>query len=280
MAASRTLMALAIVATLVVELAMAANYTVGDSDGWEIGSDVQSWAASKNFTVGDVISFVYSGNHDVAEVKEVDFGSCSGSNPIEKHTGGNTAITLSTAGKRFFICGVPGHCTAGMKVQIDTLAASSPPQVSPSSPPPASPPQVSPSSPPPASPPPSSTDAPPIPPPPSSTDAPPIPPPIVAPSSPPPASPPKSATKPPTKSPLAPSPGSNASPPAPPFKPTPPSSAPTPEPPIPPFPFDQPLIPSAAPTTPPPPPSSAYKCSLMVHFSVGLSFVAIILLAL
>ncbi|XP_022948201.1 blue copper protein-like isoform X4 [Cucurbita moschata] len=243
MAASRTLMALAIAATLVVELAMAANYTVGDSDGWEIGTDVQSWAASKNFTVGDVISFVYSANHDVVEVKEVDFGSCSGSNPIEKHTGGNTAITLSTAGKRFFICGVPGHCTAGMKVQIDTLAASSPPHATPSSPPPASPP-------------------------------------LVAPSSPPPASPPKSATKPPTKSPLAPSPGSNASPPAPPFKPTPPSSAPTPEPPIPPFPFDQPLIPSAAPTTPPPPPSSAYKCSFMVHFSVGFSFVAIILLAL
>ncbi|XP_022948200.1 blue copper protein-like isoform X3 [Cucurbita moschata] len=255
MAASRTLMALAIAATLVVELAMAANYTVGDSDGWEIGTDVQSWAASKNFTVGDVISFVYSANHDVVEVKEVDFGSCSGSNPIEKHTGGNTAITLSTAGKRFFICGVPGHCTAGMKVQIDTLAASSPPPSSTDAPP-SPPPHATPSSPPPASPP------------------------LVAPSSPPPASPPKSATKPPTKSPLAPSPGSNASPPAPPFKPTPPSSAPTPEPPIPPFPFDQPLIPSAAPTTPPPPPSSAYKCSFMVHFSVGFSFVAIILLAL
>ncbi|XP_022948198.1 blue copper protein-like isoform X1 [Cucurbita moschata] len=267
MAASRTLMALAIAATLVVELAMAANYTVGDSDGWEIGTDVQSWAASKNFTVGDVISFVYSANHDVVEVKEVDFGSCSGSNPIEKHTGGNTAITLSTAGKRFFICGVPGHCTAGMKVQIDTLAASSPPPSSTDAPP-SPPPHATPSSPPPASPPP------------SSKDAPPTPPPIVAPSSPPPASPPKSATKPPTKSPLAPSPGSNASPPAPPFKPTPPSSAPTPEPPIPPFPFDQPLIPSAAPTTPPPPPSSAYKCSFMVHFSVGFSFVAIILLAL
>ena len=56
MAASRTLMALAIAATLVVELAMAGNYTVGDSDGWEIGTDVQSWASSKSFNVGDVIS--------------------------------------------------------------------------------------------------------------------------------------------------------------------------------------------------------------------------------
>lgn len=56
MAASRMLMALAISATMVVELAMATNYTVGDSDGWELGGNFQSWASSKNFTVGDVLS--------------------------------------------------------------------------------------------------------------------------------------------------------------------------------------------------------------------------------
>lgn len=49
-------MALAIAATMVVELAMATNYTVGDSGGWEIGPDFKSWASSKNFTVGDVLS--------------------------------------------------------------------------------------------------------------------------------------------------------------------------------------------------------------------------------
>lgn len=58
MGASRTLiMALAIAATMAVELAMATNYTVGDSGGWEIGPNFQAWASSKNFTIGDVLSY-------------------------------------------------------------------------------------------------------------------------------------------------------------------------------------------------------------------------------
>ncbi|KAE8652304.1 blue copper protein [Cucumis sativus] len=254
MGASRTLiMALAIAATMAVELAMATNYTVGDSGGWEIGPNFQAWASSKNFTIGDVLIFEYSSNHDVVEVNEPDFSSCSASNPIEKHIGGSTAITLLTSGKRFFICGVPGHCLAGMKVEIDTLANPSPP---PSSivMPPSPPPEETPSSPPPTSSPPDPT-------------------------SPPPSSPPKASTKPPAKPPQATPPDSKPSPPSPPTEPTPPSSAPTPEPPIPPFPFDQPLIPSAAPK-PPPRPSLAYRCSFRIHLSFGFTFVAIMILAL
>lgn len=58
MGASRTvIMALAIAATMAVELAMAINYTVGDSGGWEIGPNFQSWASSKSFTIGDVLSY-------------------------------------------------------------------------------------------------------------------------------------------------------------------------------------------------------------------------------
>lgn len=201
------------------------------------------------FPVESLTVFVYSANHDVLEVNEPDFSSCSASNPIEKHTDGNTAITLLTSGKRFFICGVPGHCLAGMKVEIDTLATPSPPPSSMAMPP-SPPPEVTPSSPPPTSSP-------------------------AVPTSPP-ASPPKAATKPPAKSPLAPPPDSNASPPAPPTEPTPPPSAP--ESPIPPFPFDQPLVPSAAPKPPPPPPSSAYKCSFRLYLSVGFTFVVIMLL--
>jgi hypothetical protein len=32
---------------------------------------------------------------------------------------GNDAIPLAAAGSRYFICGVTGHCSAGMKVQVD-----------------------------------------------------------------------------------------------------------------------------------------------------------------
>lgn len=31
-------------------------YTVGDTAGWDISTDLSSWVAGKNFTVGDVLS--------------------------------------------------------------------------------------------------------------------------------------------------------------------------------------------------------------------------------
>ena len=35
--------------------ARAASYTVGNSAGWDISADLQSWAAAKIFNVGDVL---------------------------------------------------------------------------------------------------------------------------------------------------------------------------------------------------------------------------------
>lgn len=40
--------------------------------------------------------------------------------------GGTTVIPLVATGKRHFICGTSGHCAQGMKVEVDTLAATSP----------------------------------------------------------------------------------------------------------------------------------------------------------
>lgn len=73
----------------------------------------------------------------MVEVRKAEYDSCQPSNPIETHTDGTTTITLSSPGKRFFICGTPGHCGQGQKVEIDTLATSSSP------PPSASPPENS-----------------------------------------------------------------------------------------------------------------------------------------
>ncbi|XP_052178639.1 classical arabinogalactan protein 9-like [Diospyros lotus] len=247
----RALLSLAAAAVL-VNIAMAADYTVGaPSGGWDLSTNLQAWASSHTFHVGDNLIFKYTSNHDVVEVKEADYGPCQASNPIQRYTGGNTVIGLASLGKRYFICGVPGHCDLGMKVEINTLAAASapppaatpPPEATPSTPPPATPPpEATPSTPPPASPAPAS--------------------PVAPVSSPPPVNPPKSA---PTTSPPA------------------PSMSPTS------IPASSPNVPSAEPPTsspspngsaPPPSFSSAPKANTLVGWALGFCFSMAILLAL
>ncbi|KAL2524623.1 uclacyanin 1 [Abeliophyllum distichum] len=159
----KTLLSLAAMAML-IKLAMAANYTVGAPDGsWDQSSNLLKWASSKTFSVGDNLSkflafrlvptsiasinnvFQYVINHDVLEVSKPDFDSCRANSPVNSYSGGSTVISLSSPGKRYFICGTAGHCNQGMKLEIDTIVASAPPPATPSAPLP-----VTPSAPPPA----------------------------------------------------------------------------------------------------------------------------------
>ncbi|XVE49773.1 hypothetical protein DITRI_Ditri01bG0108500 [Diplodiscus trichospermus] len=136
MAVLRTLVCLA-ATTMLIQLAMAANITVGGANGgWDSSTDLQTWVASQKFSVGDNLIFQYTPNHDVLEVTKADYDSCQTSNPIQTYTGGNTAIPLSAPGKRYFICGTLGHCQQGMQIEIDTLATATPPATSPSTSPP------------------------------------------------------------------------------------------------------------------------------------------------
>jgi hypothetical protein len=57
----------------------------------------------------------------VLEVTKADYDSCSNSTPIATHTSGDDKIAIKRPGHRFFICGVPGHCAAGQKVNIRVL---------------------------------------------------------------------------------------------------------------------------------------------------------------
>ncbi|KAJ4851276.1 hypothetical protein Tsubulata_019969 [Turnera subulata] len=136
MAMLRTVMSLA-VAAMILELAMAANYIVGGENGaWDATTDLQSWAGAQSFLVGDTLTFQYTPNHDVLEVSQADHDSCQTSSPLQTYTGGSAVIPLSSPGKRYFICGTPGHCSAGMKLEIDTLATITPTPASPITPPP------------------------------------------------------------------------------------------------------------------------------------------------
>jgi len=114
---------------------MAANYTVGDGQGWKLSVNYTNWTSDKTFHVGDNLIFTYlSTSHDVEEVSESAYTSCSTSNALQTYTGGSNTIPLNTTGGRYFICGIAGHCLGGMKVDITVTAASS--NSTPSPPPP------------------------------------------------------------------------------------------------------------------------------------------------
>ncbi|XP_023548211.1 mavicyanin-like [Cucurbita pepo subsp. pepo] len=111
-----------VVMTMVLEPAVAAVYKVGDAAGWTTigGVDYKQWAATKTFQPGDVIVFEYNAKfHNVMRVTHGMYKSCNVSDPIETHSSGNDTITIQTRGHHFFLCGVPGHCQAGQKVDIN-----------------------------------------------------------------------------------------------------------------------------------------------------------------
>ncbi|KAI0520157.1 hypothetical protein KFK09_007628 [Dendrobium nobile] len=101
------------------------DYTVGDSQGWTSGVDYSTWASGKVFKVGDTLLFTYSGLHSTEEVSKSDYDSCSTSNALQTHTDGNTKISLTAPGSRYFICGTAGHCASGMKLAVTVAKAGS-----------------------------------------------------------------------------------------------------------------------------------------------------------
>ncbi|PKA62202.1 Blue copper protein [Apostasia shenzhenica] len=114
-------------AAVLLQIAAATNFTVGSPGGsWDLKTNLSSWASSNTFKIGDDLIFSYDASaHDVVEVTKAHYDSCSTSGAIKNHNSGNDVIPLTSAGKRYFICGVPGHCSSGMKVEIDTTAAAS-----------------------------------------------------------------------------------------------------------------------------------------------------------
>ncbi|WOH12855.1 hypothetical protein DCAR_0832364 [Daucus carota subsp. sativus] len=111
-----------------LQVSMGAVYKVGDSAGWTIAGsvDYRQWSAPKTFHVGDIILFQYNSQfHNVMQVHHAEYKSCNASAPIVTHTTGNDSITITSKGHHFFLCGIPGHCQAGQKVDINVLRVSS-----------------------------------------------------------------------------------------------------------------------------------------------------------
>ncbi|KAL8151266.1 hypothetical protein V2J09_021074 [Rumex salicifolius] len=98
-------------------------YTVGDSSGWDISTDLDSWVNGKSFLVGDSLLFQFSSYHSLVELQRQDFESCNTTNLVLQQSNtssGNTTIPLTRPGDRFFTCGNSLHCLGGMKLQVHT----------------------------------------------------------------------------------------------------------------------------------------------------------------
>lgn len=79
-------------------------------------------------------AFKYNSYHSVMEVTKSAFEACTTTDPILYDNSGSTTVALTMPGTRYFICGAPGHCLGGMKMQVQV--ADRPAPTTPSSPPP------------------------------------------------------------------------------------------------------------------------------------------------
>ncbi|XP_055834370.1 blue copper protein-like [Solanum dulcamara] len=102
---------------------LAKVHTVGDSAGWGLSVDYGTWASGTTFNVGDSLVFNYPSGHTVDEVSSSDYSSCTAGNSISSDSSGATTIPLKTPGTHYFICGVMGHCSGGMKLAVTVAAA-------------------------------------------------------------------------------------------------------------------------------------------------------------
>ncbi|KAK9146689.1 hypothetical protein Sjap_006592 [Stephania japonica] len=94
---------------------------------WSVGDvDYNEWASSHSFHPGDTLVFEYHAHsHNVMQVNPSDFKSCNSSAPaLAVYTSGNDAVTFKMSGNYYFICGAPGHCEVGQKVEIMVVPSS------------------------------------------------------------------------------------------------------------------------------------------------------------
>lgn len=62
-------------------------------------------------------------SHTVVEVNGADFAACSIPEDSKVMGTGQDQVTLTEAGRRWFVCNVGAHCKNGMKVKVNVLAA-------------------------------------------------------------------------------------------------------------------------------------------------------------
>ncbi|KAG6692527.1 hypothetical protein I3842_10G118900 [Carya illinoinensis] len=103
-------------------------HVVGHSIGWTIlmggASSYQTWVASKQFVVSDILFQLHYKCHDVLQVPKEAYDNCSSSNAIgDTINTGPINLTLSIASTHYYICTLGRHCLLGQKLSV-TISSS------------------------------------------------------------------------------------------------------------------------------------------------------------
>ncbi|KAI5055716.1 hypothetical protein GOP47_0029237 [Adiantum capillus-veneris] len=96
-------------------------HMVGGSGVWTVAPKVSysRWAASKVFRVNDVVFFKYPVTfHNVVRVSKEEYLQCKVRKPLAMYRNGVARVKLARRGTYYFICSIPGHCQAGMKLAL------------------------------------------------------------------------------------------------------------------------------------------------------------------
>ncbi|KAI3875804.1 hypothetical protein MKX03_023727 [Papaver bracteatum] len=95
-------------------------YVVGGTKQWGFVGSYNKWCTRRSFFVGDAIVFKYpEGAHNTVRVSKTGYKSCKATDRefAKAMWTGNDKYTLRK-GNNYFICGIPGHCSSGMKVNV------------------------------------------------------------------------------------------------------------------------------------------------------------------
>ncbi|CAM6021031.1 unnamed protein product [Sphagnum balticum] len=80
-----------------------------------------NWNKGTSYVVGDSIQFVYNAEaHNVVRVNKQQYDLCDSAGAVT-HTDGATVFNLERPGRYFFMCSIPGHCQAGMKLALQVI---------------------------------------------------------------------------------------------------------------------------------------------------------------
>ena len=76
----------------------------------------------KNATV-----FTYNKQfHNVIAVSKAAYKNCDVTKPTATWATGKDSVVLNTTGHHYFLCGFPGHCALGQKVDVHVLSSAAP----------------------------------------------------------------------------------------------------------------------------------------------------------
>jgi len=86
-----------------------------------------SWARGMSpvqlcVTPGTSVTFDWTSGHNMEEVSEDSYESCTGFAKTSPEAGPATWLAPSEPSVNYFACGVPGHCSGGMKAMIEVKA--------------------------------------------------------------------------------------------------------------------------------------------------------------